>query len=157
MAHKLAKLLGARPREFDLAIRQLELATGRSGVDVSLISDILTKSQAMMRMMGLDPSDTTPHELYRALGANVDEEKLFRGSTYVAAVVDGQVISCSRADVRRNLTRDYDDRVIVAMRRALVRELERRYHSHSRTVNTVVTNRLSQAGIPDLSTKKEVK
>lgn len=157
MAHMLARLLGAEPKRFELTIHELERATGHAGVDVMLIGDILMKSQAAMRMMGLDPHDTTAHELYQALGAHADEPAIFKDKIFVGVVIGEEVISCSRADVRRNLKRPFTDRVTDAMQKALRRELEHRYHSHNRTINSVVTAKLKQAGIPDLSPKKTAK
>lgn len=157
MAHLLAQLLMAEPRQFEMAMHELERATGQAGVDVALIGDILQKSQAAMRMMGLDPQDTTAHELYQALGAHADEPAVFKDKTYVGVVIGGEVISCSRADVRRNISRPFAERVATAMQKSLRRELERRYHSHSRTINSIVSSKLKQAGIPELSAKKEKK
>jgi len=157
VAHMLARLLGAEARQFERVMHELEVATGNAGVDVLLIGEILMKSQTAMRMMGLDPNDTTAHELYQALNAHADEPAVFRDKTFVGVVIGDEVISCSRADVRRNIKRPFGERVVTAMQKALRRELERRYHSHNRTVNATVTSKLSQAGIPELSATKEKK
>lgn len=64
---KLAKLLNANEPLFSLAIRDLEKITGRKGIDVRFLSEIEQKVRQKLGELGLDPSDTTGPELYRAL------------------------------------------------------------------------------------------
>jgi len=71
MAKFLRDLLDAEEPIFSLALRQLEQASGRLGADVRLIADITEKAHVNMRELGLDPSNTTGKELYRALDARV--------------------------------------------------------------------------------------
>ena len=67
MTRVLATLLGAKQPSFRLSLNQLEKAGGMPGVDIRLTTDILHRTQDKIRMLGLDPKDTTPEELYHAL------------------------------------------------------------------------------------------
>lgn len=71
MAKFLRDLLDAKEPIFSLALRQLEAASGRQGIDAKLIGDIHLKSSQAIRRLDLDPADTTGPELYRALIAQV--------------------------------------------------------------------------------------
>src|SRR3989344_3746173 len=46
---------------------RLERHTGEPGIDIRLTAEIYGKLHMKMRELGLDPKDTTPHELYQAL------------------------------------------------------------------------------------------
>jgi hypothetical protein len=50
-----------------MAIKRLEQASGNNSVDVRLTAEIIGKVHMKMRALGLDPTDTTGRELYRAL------------------------------------------------------------------------------------------
>ncbi len=67
MSKLLANLLAAREPLFSLSIQELERASGNSGVDVRLTAEIIQVNHQKIRELGLDPLDTTPAELYRAL------------------------------------------------------------------------------------------
>jgi hypothetical protein len=67
MTRVLSELLNAEEPLFGMAIKRLEQASGNSSVDVRLTAEIIGKVHMKMRALGLDPSDTTGRELYRAL------------------------------------------------------------------------------------------
>lgn len=67
MSKYLSELLGAPEPAFGQALKKLEQASGNPSVDVRLTAEIVGKSHVKMRELGLDPSDTTPKELYAAL------------------------------------------------------------------------------------------
>lgn len=67
MSNLLSKILEAEEPLFSMSIKQLEEATARPGMDVRLISEIIQKTQATAKALGLDPKDTTGEELYHAL------------------------------------------------------------------------------------------
>jgi hypothetical protein len=67
MPSLLSQLLAADEPLFSLAIKDLESASGKSGMDVRLISEIIEKTHQTARLLDLDASDTTGEELYRAL------------------------------------------------------------------------------------------
>lgn len=80
MARVLRELIGATEPSFTLRLRELEEATGRHTVDISLASDVLSKLANKLRSLGLDPYDTTHQELHAALKhkALKDDETLRR-------------------------------------------------------------------------------
>jgi hypothetical protein len=67
MCKALADLLGIDDPLFSIGVHQLEQASGMPGVDVRLYSEIIRSSHQKIRELGLDPRDTTAHELYGAL------------------------------------------------------------------------------------------
>ncbi len=67
MTRILSKLLGANEPEFQLSLRRLERGNGFPAADIALTTEITQMVQDKIRQLGLDPSDTTPEELYIAL------------------------------------------------------------------------------------------
>jgi hypothetical protein len=67
MSKLLSQLLQAREPLFQIAIRDLEKATGHPSTDVRLTAEIVGRVHMKMRELGLDPRDTTGRELYQAL------------------------------------------------------------------------------------------
>ncbi len=70
----LSELLGATEPMFSLALQQLEKASGSTGVDLRLTSEIIGKVNLKTRELGLDPEDTTGRELYFALLNKVERD-----------------------------------------------------------------------------------
>lgn len=52
---------------FTHAIRELEKASGSTGIDIRLISELEQKAKTKYRELGIDPADSTPRELYHSL------------------------------------------------------------------------------------------
>lgn len=71
MSRLISDLLGATEPMFSIAVRQLEQASGKPGVDVRLTAEIIGLVQLKTREIGLDPRDTTGKELYHALIAHL--------------------------------------------------------------------------------------
>lgn len=67
MTRVLSELLGAREPEFRMGLMKLEAAHGRPSSDIRLTGDILRASRDKLKLLGLDPDDTTAQELYHAL------------------------------------------------------------------------------------------
>lgn len=67
MARFLRDLLDAKEPLFSLALRQLEVGSGSHGTDARLVGEIYEKATDRIRKLGLDPSDSTGKEVYRAL------------------------------------------------------------------------------------------
>lgn len=67
MSMILADLLQARQPQFDMAVDQLELGSGRSSQDVHLSAEILSLAHQKIKHLGLDPQDSTAEEIYGAL------------------------------------------------------------------------------------------
>lgn len=80
MARFLRDLLDAKEPLFSLALKQLETASGQNGTDTRLIGEIYEKANDRIRLLGLDPSDSTGKEVYQALLARIaqDNERLAR-------------------------------------------------------------------------------
>lgn len=71
MSRILRDLLDAEEPQFSLSLRQLEANSGRAGVDVRLISELARKMNAGVKHIGLDPTDSTDKEIYRAMLAQI--------------------------------------------------------------------------------------
>lgn len=67
MCRLVAELAGADKQVVREAFSRLEIQSGNPGIDLRLTSEIYGRIHMKMRELGLDPSDTTPHELYNAL------------------------------------------------------------------------------------------
>lgn len=67
MSRIISELLGATEPMFSIAIKQLEQASGKQGVDVRLTAEIIGQVHQKTKDLGLDPKDTTGKELYGAL------------------------------------------------------------------------------------------
>ncbi|MBP7820918.1 hypothetical protein KA025_02280 [Candidatus Saccharibacteria bacterium] len=67
MSRIISELLGATEPMFSIAVKQLEQASGKPGVDVRLTGEIIGQVIQKTKELGLDPKDTTGKELYSAL------------------------------------------------------------------------------------------
>ena len=67
MSRMISELLGATEPMFSIAVRQLEQASGKPGVDVRLTAEIIGQVYQKTAELHLDPKDTTGKELYAAL------------------------------------------------------------------------------------------
>lgn len=67
MSKLLIELLSAKDPLFSHAIEGLEKASGHSGADVRLTADIIETFKAKVKELGLDPNDSSGHEIYNAL------------------------------------------------------------------------------------------
>ncbi len=67
MSRIISELLGATEPMFSIAIKQLEQASGKPGIDVRLTGEIIGQVIQKTKDLGLDPKDTTGKELYSAL------------------------------------------------------------------------------------------
>ena len=106
MAKFLREILDAKEPHYTQAIRQLEALTGRKAVDVAYTADIMARAHAVMRQLGLDPKDTKPLELYKALTAQQASSSLFSRTDDVALIVEGHVISFNHEDITENIAED---------------------------------------------------
>ena len=147
MAKFLQQLLQAKEPLFSTAMRSLEVASGKAGVDVRLIADVMSQAHRVMRQIGLDPKDTTQAELYSALRARVDDDTLFADSTYAGLLLGDDVISFNQADIRESIDRAFTARSLHHMQCALQYEVVDRYVAHARTDDAVVAQFASDAGL----------
>lgn len=140
MARVLKDLLANNHPLFLLNVARLEKATGNAGIDVRLIGEITDKANRTMRELGLDPTNTTAHELYMALNALVrhDEERareVLGETSYVLVNLGSGPISFNIFDAINNSHHalPYEARSVVYAQRKLRAELVRRYAEHERT------------------------
>ena len=75
MTRILSDLLGMPSLDFRQRINHLERLSGNSQTDIRLTTDILSRTHAKMRELGLDPNDTTAPELYNALQQRLREDE----------------------------------------------------------------------------------
>ncbi len=143
MAHNLITLLGGSSAD-ELALQELR-SIARDGVDVRLIADILARAHQVMRRLGLDPSDTTPEEVYGALLGSVKTDQwqsLLDDTEYVLLEIKGTVISFNPIDVIDSYHYELpiENRRMAAAKRGLGWEITRRYKSHPQTNDSRVNN-----------------
>lgn len=151
MAHRLADLLEHNHPLFTYNIGQLERAAGDAGIDTRLLAEIDEKSHTIIVQLGLDRNDTTPEELYHALGA-LDEtarNNLLKDTQYTLASKDGEVISFNLEDVIENAHHqlDFAHRQSESAKRHLRAEIIKRYADSDRTDNTLVQRLAEEAGL----------
>ena len=76
MSKLLRDLLDATEPTFTLSLRKLEELSGHKNVDNSLSAEILEKTNAAIRGIGLDINDTTDRELFHALEGKVRDHNI---------------------------------------------------------------------------------
>lgn len=88
MTRFLSEALQAPEPFFQLGLRRLESANGNPNTDIRFSSEVRQSTQAKLRELGLDPSQTTPAELYQALQAQVavDDARLTKTLRTAAAI-----------------------------------------------------------------------
>ncbi|MBM3209857.1 carbohydrate kinase family protein [Candidatus Saccharibacteria bacterium] len=152
MAKKLERLLAPVSPLFSQAIHQLERQTSDS-VDVRLIADVSAKAHEIIRALKLDLQDTTAIELYQALNAAVPTglaERLLDDADYILYEHEsGEVISFNLLDVIENAHHEFpfEERRVIAARRALRGELAGRYIAHTEVDSSHAESVLKQAEI----------
>lgn len=147
MAKFLQRLLEAKEPLFSTTLRQLETMTGHQGVDVSYIADITARAHDVMRRLGLDPADTTPIELYKALGAHAHDKALFKNTDDVGLIVHGDVISFNQEDVINNASKTYEMRATEYMKCQVQHALLDRYAAFDSVNERHMEEMFAHAGI----------
>lgn len=152
MAHILKQLLGNDHPLFTHNLMQLEHAAGNVGVDIRLIADITEKAHAVLRELGLDPSNSHGKEVYFALLSAVKTNKaeaLLKDTSYVLLDFDKDVISFNVLDVIENAHHElpYEDRTSAHGLRHLRSEIIKRYADHDRTDNEMVHRLAEEIGV----------
>lgn len=127
MSRFLQTILDPNDPNLITTMHKLESHTGKAGVDTRLIGEIFAGGHVVMRSLGLDPSDTAPIELYSALSNQANNKQLFANTSYIAVVLDGEVISMNLNDIIANTSRPFDSRQTSEVRRSLAREIITRY------------------------------
>jgi ribokinase len=147
----LADLLGNDHPLFTFNLSELEKASGRAGIDVRLIGDITTQDHAIMRQIGVDPSDTSAEELYHALNSVIGGEKqsLLTNTSYLLISFKEGPVSFNLLDVLDNAEQKipFSERRVDHAQRHLRAEVVRRYADHDRTSNDIVRRLAEQIGL----------
>ena len=147
MARFLSQLLGANEPLFSHTVRRLEAMTGKRGIDVRLLAETSQRAHALMRRLGLDITDTTALELYRALLARADEPELFAGLDDVLVIIDGRVVSLNKKDVRENAHQTFELRSVAHGQKALRTALASAYHQAAGASADSVNQLLGELGL----------
>lgn len=152
MARFLQTLLSASEPMFSVGMAKLEQTTGHSGVDTRLIADITSKAHDVMRRLGLDPRDSTGHEVFLALIAAVRRdaaESLLVDCDFVMLPIDGQIVSFNLIDVIENshFGLSFENQSLSHGQRSLRGEIVKRYNEHLRTDETVTREIASSIGL----------
>lgn len=152
MANLLQTILEIDIPLFKSGLEKLEKSTGHSAIDVRLIADITESAHKKMRLMKLDPSDSTAHELYHALTMSAKHkyiEQLFADSDFVLLVIGGETVSFNLIDIIENFHHElpFEKRITQHGQRSLMGELLKRYIGHARTNEQVVREIAISIGI----------
>lgn len=98
MTRFLSDSLQAPEPFFRLGLRRLEAANGNPSTDIRFSNEVKQAAKVKLRQLGLDPSDTTPEELYHSLQERVkaDDARLTKtlrtqAATHVSA--EGDVVA----------------------------------------------------------------
>ena len=67
MARFISDILEAREPHFSQRIAELEKISGKPGVDVRLVGELIARRRNILKSLGLDQDDTEPNELYHGL------------------------------------------------------------------------------------------
>lgn len=138
MAHVFKDLLQSNHPLFIKLMHDLESTTGHEGVDVRLIADITHKQHKVMRLLGLDPADTTARELYLALNSHIEKNNSheeFFSTDYVIARIGTEIVSLNYIDMVENAHHQlaFEKRHTGHGQRSLRGEILQRYLDHPRT------------------------
>lgn len=134
MASQLAKLLGRDDIAFDIAVADLEKATGKHNLDVKLVGDVLAKAHQLIRSIGLDSHDLKASELYRALLAD-KTYKSKSSHSYVGIIISGRLVSLNHQDIDSDRIHQlpFSKRSVKNMQAALRAELIERYRAANKS------------------------
>lgn len=152
MTHYLKQLLGNDHPLFSINLQELEKASGNAGIDTRLIADITEKAHEIMRLIGLDPSNSHGKEVYQALIARSKAgraEEILANANYILLDFDGEVVSFNLQDVVENAHHElsYQDRTTAHAMRHLRAEIVRRYAEHERTEDETVHQLAKEVGL----------
>ncbi len=110
MSHHLAELSESTEPDFSRRLRSLEATTGRTGIDVKLIAEIVSAVRRKTAELGMDPVDTTPEEMYSALQAKIAEcDRTLaqilhaKQSDDVESIIDGIVVVIGKRKTLQNV------------------------------------------------------
>ena len=150
MANRLERLLDGDIKT-SLALKELRKMT-RDDSDIRLAADLLARANTIVRVLGLDPRDTTAEEIYNALigvAPKINEMAAFKDTEWLLADFDGQILSFHPVDVINN----YHHQLPLGKQQyshgrvGLGQEITRRYREHPATYNKAVDRVVCRGGI----------
>lgn len=106
MAH-LARLLGNNQRHLTEALSALHATIDGASHDVQLLGEIAQKSASIKQRLGLDPSDTTPRELYVSLRRTIADDNVRLGRAL--GILHPNAVSEATPLIIRALKHQYKD------------------------------------------------
>lgn len=127
MTRFLSEALQAPEPYFRMGLERLERLNGRPNTDIRFSTDVLHRTQAKLKELGLDPHDTTPQELYLTLEQRVsaDDIALQRNLQTLAAssvsaeadVVAGMVVALNHLP---------DNKAVFALKNSVLKAMIRK-------------------------------
>lgn len=121
MSRVLADILGANESAFRLGLQQLERAAGMPRADIRLQAQVQHEVRIKVAELGLDPSATTGHELFRAL-----EERLKTDEVLVRQALglqDPATTTDLLAAVQRYVTKEASGYTVFAVKPTVMRAI----------------------------------
>ena len=150
MAKQLERLLDGDIRT-NLALTELRKMT-RDDSDIRLVADLLARANTIVRVLGLDPKDTTAEEVYQALTSvapKINDIASFKDTEWLMAEFDGQILSFHPVDIIDNYHHQLPlgHQQVSHGRAGLGREITRRYKDNPKTHNKAVERVVCRGGI----------
>lgn len=120
MTRVLSELLGAGEPAFHLHLRQLERSAGGPNADIRLSVEVQQQLRRTISSLGLDPNDTTGHELYAALGQRLhaDERQFAAALEHGTTKIDDPI-----ARIAMTLKQYIEPKTCLAMKPAVAKRL----------------------------------
>lgn len=146
MAKNLRVLFSAKEPQFTSELRSLERRTGDAGVDVAYLADTMRRAHTVMRKIGLDPADTTPQELYRALNAYAENDELFARTKDAYLILGSDVISFNQDDIKQNVDLPFARRTTAGAQHFAAHGLVKKYHARG-LAKEIAAEALANAGV----------
>lgn len=152
MASFIENVLGSKDPMLTIGLIDLEKHVSGAGVDTKLIADMLAEAHKVMRVLRLDPADTTAKELYHGLNTLVEKgkaEDLLLDTDYVLLALDGQAVSFNLIDVIENAHHQlkFENRTSSHGVRALRGMIVERYLASGKAESLVIESTARQAGL----------
>ena len=136
------------------SIRRLNKMAGDKPIDINYMADVMRRGHAFMREIKLDPRDTKPAELIRALEKQINDGHLLHRLDDVALIEDdGKIISFNYHDIKRTVRSNLTAYSSMYVRRDMQKELARRYIKAGCS-KAVVYDHLILAGFESLKKEK---
>ena len=150
MSKQLLRLLDGDVKA-RMALADLQKMT-RDDSDVRLTAELLARANTVVRVLGLDPRDTSAEEIYRALtnvAPKLSDMAVFKDTEWLLAEFDGQILSFHPVDIINNYHHQLPlgKQQVTQGRAGLGREIARRYRENPVTFDRTVDRIVCRGGI----------